>query len=130
MNKCPMCEKELATYQVSRLGEEGGPQEREVGCAKENAPCLLAGHSWPLSKWDELCQMVAAAGEGYPGAAHDRMTINSALCDLVHRWKERACLFSEVHPSPAGSAFMMCARELCEATDRGNVKECGWIGNH
>lgn len=77
MNKCPMCEKELATYQVSRLGEDGGSQEREVGCAKQNAPCLLAGHSWPLSKWDELCRMVASAGEGYPGAAHDRLTVNN-----------------------------------------------------
>jgi len=113
MNKCPMCEKELATYQVSSLGEDGGPQEREVGCAKDNAPCLLAGHSWPLSKWDELCQMVAAAGEGCPGAACDRMDLLHQLDTLVHTWSVYAALLAEVHPnSPANAAFRKCVEEL------------------
>ncbi len=117
MNKCPMCEKGLATYQVSSLGEDGGPQEREVGCAKENAPCLLAGHSWPLSKWDELCQMVAAAGEGYPGAAHDRLQVNNRLRDLHEKWKANACLMNSIRTDdPAARVFFICARELCEAT--------------
>jgi len=124
MNKCPMCEKELATYQVSRLGEDGGPQEREVGCAKENAPCLLAGHSWPLSKWDELCQMVAAAGEGYPGAAHDQLTDRQALFSLVNKWNDAADLFASVSPGPAGCAMRRCAEELSK-TLRGMK---GWSG--
>ena len=118
MNKCPMCEKELATYQISRLGEDGGPQEREVGCAKENAPCLLAGHSWPLSKWDELCQMVVSAGEGYPGSAHDRLTVNNRLRDLVNRWYVHACIIGACmgEDHPAAKAMLQCRKELCEAT--------------
>lgn len=113
MNKCPMCEKELATYHVSRLGEDGLPQEREVGCAKENAPCLLAGHSWPLSKWDELCQMLASADEGYPGAECGIMDLLHQLDTLVHTWSVFAELLAEVHPaSPANAAFRKCAGEL------------------
>lgn len=118
MNKCPMCEKELATYQVSRLGEDGGPQERKVGCAKENAPCLLAGHFWTLSKWDDLCRMVASAGEGYPGAAHDRLTLNNRLRDLVNRWYGNACVIGACmgEDNPAAKAMLRCRAELCEAT--------------
>lgn len=99
MNKCPMCEKELATYQVSRLGEDGGPQERKVGCAKENA-------------------MVASAGEGYPGAAHDRLTLNLRLRDLVNRWYGNACVIGACmgEDNPAAKAMLRCRAELCEAT--------------
>lgn len=113
MNKCPLCEKEIASYQVSQLGVDGGPQERHVGCAKENAPCLLAGQSWPLSRWDELCDLVASSGEGYPGAASDSMDLLHQLDSLVHTWSVYAEMLSEIHPgSPANAAFRKCAGEL------------------
>jgi len=116
MNECPMCGKELATYQVTQLGC-GGAQDREVGCAKENAPCLLAGKSWDLLRWGQLCGLVAAAGEGYPGAAHDRLTCNNKLRDLHEKWKANACLLNSIRTDdPAACVFFICARELCEAT--------------
>lgn len=114
MNKCPMCGKSLATYQVSRLGDDGVPQEREVGCAKENAPCLLAGHSWPLSKWDDVCDLVASADEGYPGAADDALRRESMLMCLVNKWRERADFLSYIVPGD-GSALRVlrvCIDEL------------------
>ena len=112
---CPLCGGDLASYQVMTL-DGRGEQERQVGCSKNNPLCLLAGHAWSLQKWDALCELVAAAGEGYPGAAHERLTLNSRLSGLARKWVERGCLFAEVHPSPAGAAFRMCAKELCDAT--------------
>jgi hypothetical protein len=113
MNKCPMCGKELSTYQVTQLGAGSDIHEREVGCAKNNAPCLLSGHSWPLSRWDELCDLIASAGEGYPGAAHDRMDWIHQLDVLARTWHSHAELLAEVHPnSPANSAFRKCVGDL------------------
>ena len=57
--------------------------------------------------------MVYSAGEGYPGAAQDRMDLIHQLDTLVHTWSVYAEMLSEVHPgSPANAAFRKCVAEL------------------
>ena len=113
---CPLCEGKLATYQVKQLGVDGGTQEREVGCAGDNAPCLLAGKSWTLAQWDELCSLVARAPLARAIAAHDRLMVNNRLRDLVNRWHGNAGILAEMGDHAASKAFLRCRKDLCEAT--------------
>lgn len=109
---CPICQSDLATYSVKTLGDMG-PLDRHVGCSAQEGTCLLAKKSWSLKQWDEVCYMVASAGEGHPGAAHDRMDLLHQLGALVHTWSGYADLLAEVCPnSPANSAFRKCVEEL------------------
>lgn len=106
---CPMCNSKLASYAVLN----GGDVDRHVGCGAEEGTCLLAKKSWSIKQWDDVCSLVASAGEGYPGAACDRMDLLHQLDTLVHTWSVYAELLSEVHPaSPANAAFRKCAGEL------------------
>jgi hypothetical protein len=114
--KCPICQNDLAYYAVNVLGEDG-VTDRHVWCSAEEGSCLLAKKSWSLEQWNELCDMVACAREGYPGAAHDRLTCNNNLRDLHEKWKANACLMNSIRTDdPAACVFFICARELCEAT--------------
>lgn len=109
---CPICQSDLASYSVKTLGD-AGQLDRHIGCSAEEGTCLLAKKSWIIKQWDEVCDMVACAGEGYPGAAIDRMDLLHQLDTLVHTWSVYAELLAEVHPnSPANAAFRKCVSEL------------------
>lgn len=112
-NECPICGSKLATYQVTTLGG-GGTKDRQVGCAAEDGTCLLAKKSWTLKQWDEVCDMVDSAGEGYPGAAHDEMGKAWSLMALANKWNDYADMFASVNPGPVGCTFRKCAQELSD----------------
>lgn len=116
--RCPLCHSEVATYVVTHLGGGGGDADRHVGCGAEEGKCLLAKKSWSLAQWDALCGLLLAVGEYYPGATHDRLTLNSRLRDLANRWYGHACIIGACmgEDHAAAKAFLRCRKDLCEAT--------------
>lgn len=106
--KCPKCGGEAAYYQAMEFGY--------VGCKANEGACLLAKKSWTLSQWEELKSIFASADEGYPGAAHDRLTVNNRLRDLVNKWHGNAGILAEMGDHAASKAFLRCRKDLCEAT--------------